>query len=73
MRGPVDEVVVMEVHQYGDRLTQNDARPHDHVTHLPPKQWDGRDNAQGHLWNGEKQEYKTSTISVSSIVGSLVQ
>ena len=46
--GPVDEVVVMEVHENGHRLPQEDAGPHDHVPNLPPGKRQGCNHPQ---WN----------------------
>ena len=34
--GPVEPVIVVEVHQNGHRLSQDNAQPHDHIAYLPP-------------------------------------
>ena len=52
MRCPVDDVVVMKVHEDGDRLAQDDARPHYHIPNLTSEQTNGRQNTKGHLFGG---------------------
>lgn len=47
--GPVEQVVVVEVHEDGHRLPQEDARPNNHVANLPLGKREGRDHAQRNL------------------------
>ena len=39
----------MEIHEDGDGLTEDDARPHNDIANLTSEQRDGRNYAQGHL------------------------
>ncbi len=50
--GPVEEVVVMQVHEDSHRLPQQDAGPHNHIPNLPSGEGEGRDHPQGNLNNG---------------------
>ena len=45
----MDPVVVMHVHEDGDRLSENDAAPHNYVANLSLHAWQGGKNAQGNL------------------------
>ena len=50
VRRPVDDVIVMKVHENGDWLAQDDARPHYHIPDLTSEQTNGRQNTKGHLF-----------------------
>lgn len=47
--GDMDPVVVMHVHEDGDRLSENNAAPHNYVANLSFHAWQGGKNAQGNL------------------------
>ena len=42
----------MKVHEDGDWLAEDDARPHDDVPHLTSEQGNGRDDSKGNLLVG---------------------
>ena len=46
---PVGPVVVVHVHEYGHRLAQDDAAPHDDVAYLALEEWGGCQYAQWDL------------------------
>ena len=52
--GPVEPVVVVQVHQDGRRLAEHDAAPHDHIPDLPLGEGQGCDDTQGDL-KGERE------------------
>ena len=47
--GPVEPVVVLQVHEDGYGLTQHNAAPHDHVPNLPSGKGESCQQAQGNL------------------------
>lgn len=54
MGSPVYEVVVVKVHEDGDWLAEDNARPHDDVPHLTSEQGNGREGSKGNLLVGGK-------------------
>lgn len=54
MTNPVEQVVVMEIHQNGHGLAQDDAAPHDDIADLPSGKGKGRQQPEGDLggWVG---------------------
>ena len=54
VRRPVDDVIVVQVHEDGDWLAQDDASPHNHVPNLTSEQTNGCQDTKGHLGGGGK-------------------